>query len=184
MNAPETRLHDEATKIAADAAAAERVRPTHVGDVVSYLSCCSDTFGHLAAIFGSIERQAEDQSASEIVKLAQAGFYIADDFENETDAWREKIAKDGVIGRADALIPGANEQPMPVADVVGKFNMSADASEQLAALFDAIAHEAQRAEVTIPLAALAKAGRYIAFDAENRAGCCADEIETNGVRSD
>src|SRR5690606_34173374 len=147
MNAPEKRLHDEATKIAAEAGPTEHARRTPVRDVVGYLSCCSDTFGHLAAIFSSIEQQAEDQSASEIVKLAQAGFYIVNDIENETDAKREGIAKNGVNDWDDAPNPGAEEKPVPVTCVVGEFNMSANAFEQLAAIFYAIAYEAERANV-------------------------------------
>lgn len=71
-------------------------RPTPVCDVVSYFSCCSDTFGQLAAILDSIERGAGSIPASEIKKLAQAGSYLADHFENIADCWREEVEKNSV----------------------------------------------------------------------------------------
>lgn len=69
-------------------------KPTHVDDVVEYLNSCSDAFGQIAAILKAIEGDAPEYS--DLRKLAGAGHYLANDFENIADCWREEIKKKGV----------------------------------------------------------------------------------------
>jgi hypothetical protein len=71
-------------------------KPSSNDDVVSYLKCCSDTFGQLEAILNTIKQKSE--TSSEIHKLADAGVYIAGDYENLADSWREEVEKVGVRG--------------------------------------------------------------------------------------
>lgn len=70
--------------------------PTNIIDVVMYLKCCSDSFGQLDSIIKVIEDQSTE--FSEVRKLAGAASYIASNFENLSDCWREEIQKKGVWG--------------------------------------------------------------------------------------
>lgn len=73
--------------------------PPGVDDVAGYLSCCSDTFSQLVAIFSCIQDAvAEDKEILpyHVRALAQAGHYIATDIENTSDCWREEVARMGV----------------------------------------------------------------------------------------
>lgn len=73
--------------------------PTHRADLASYFECCSAAFGQLAAIARAIEEQSEDErpgSLRQVQNLAGALKYIADDFENMSDSWREEVTVHGV----------------------------------------------------------------------------------------
>ena len=52
---------------------------THIHDVVSYLKCCSETFGQLEAILTAIEAQSEEgyleQYDIDAVKLINSELY-------------------------------------------------------------------------------------------------------------
>jgi hypothetical protein len=63
-------------------------------DVVAFLNSCSNTFGQLAAILKTIEKEAPE--FSDLRKLAGAGHSIASDFENVADCWREEVKTNGV----------------------------------------------------------------------------------------
>lgn len=66
----------------------------HGEDIASsYLESCSDAFGHLAAISRAIERLANEHP--DLRKLAGAAYYLADEFENLADCWREEVIKNG-----------------------------------------------------------------------------------------
>lgn len=68
--------------------------PTHVDDVVGYFNACSDTFGQLAALLKVIEKEMTGDS--DLRKLAGLGHYMATDYENIADCWREEIKTNGV----------------------------------------------------------------------------------------
>ncbi len=67
---------------------------THIDDVAGYFNCCSDTFGQLAAILKAIEKDLPEYG--DLRKLAGAGVYLATDFENMADCWREEVKAKGV----------------------------------------------------------------------------------------
>lgn len=67
---------------------------TPIAEVVSYLRCSADTFGQLAAIFRTIE--SREGEYSDLRKLAGVGHYLAEDFANLADGWREEVEKGGI----------------------------------------------------------------------------------------
>lgn len=68
--------------------------PTHRDEVARYLETCSDVFGQLAALARAIETQSENHS--DLKKLAGVAYYLAYDYENMADCWREEIKENGV----------------------------------------------------------------------------------------
>lgn len=68
--------------------------PAHIDDVVEYLKSCSDAFTQIAAILSAIEDKAPE--FGQLRALAGAGFWIASDFENMANSWREEVKKNGV----------------------------------------------------------------------------------------
>jgi len=63
----------------------------HKGEVISSLESFANAFGQLAAIFEAIATNGTDAR-----RLAEAGFFIANDFENSADSWREQIKASGI----------------------------------------------------------------------------------------
>ena len=68
--------------------------PTHREDIAAYFASCSDAFGRLAALAKTIEAQAPN--CSDLKKLAGAAYYIANDFENTANCWRDDVSTYGV----------------------------------------------------------------------------------------
>lgn len=78
----------------ASAHASAGFKPIPIGDVESCLRDCSDAFGQLAALLSVIKEKAGEHS--ELGKLADLGWTVADDLENYADATREQLQKGGV----------------------------------------------------------------------------------------
>jgi hypothetical protein len=70
--------------------------PTHIDDVVCYFRCCSETFGHLAALLAAIKKQIPEDS--DAYKIVSAAAYISLDYENMSGYWKDEIKINGVKG--------------------------------------------------------------------------------------
>lgn len=68
--------------------------PIPMNDVECCLRECSDAFGQLAALLNVIREKAGERS--ELGKLADLGWTVANDLENYADATREQLQKGGV----------------------------------------------------------------------------------------
>lgn len=64
-------------------------------DVADFFGCASVTFGQLGALLDVIANEAPE--FSRLRKLAEMGKYVALDYENMVDTWRDQVEKGGVV---------------------------------------------------------------------------------------
>lgn len=70
----------------------ENIMPLHLEDAAGFFGDCVDAFSRLSALFGAIEHCEANGHRIPICELAALGRYVAFDFANMADGWREQAA--------------------------------------------------------------------------------------------